>query len=148
VTAGSVETASGLAAAAAAWRDADPDPVTRAELDQLISGADTAALAARFEGSLAFGTAGIRAEIGAGPMRMNRLVIGRVATGLARYPAGGATVEAVRAIAAVVGGRLGVKASGGIHTAEAALAMVAAGATRIGASSTAAILDGLGSPGG
>jgi deoxyribose-phosphate aldolase len=51
--------------------------------------------------------------------------------------------EAVRAIVAVVGGRLGVKASGGIHTAEAALAMVAAGATRIGASSTAAILDGL-----
>jgi deoxyribose-phosphate aldolase len=59
------------------------------------------------------------------------------------HPAGGATVEAVRAIAAVVGGRLGIKASGGIHTADAALAMIAAGATRIGASSTAAILDGL-----
>jgi deoxyribose-phosphate aldolase len=44
---------------------------------------------------------------------------------------------------AVVGGRLGVKASGGIHTADAALAMIAAGATRIGASSTEAILDGL-----
>jgi len=79
------EAASRLAAAAAAWRDADPDPVTRAELDQLLSSGDTAALAARFEGSLAFGTAGIRAEIGAGPMRMNRLVIGRVATGMARY---------------------------------------------------------------
>jgi phosphomannomutase len=74
-----------LAAAAAAWRDADPDPVTRAELDQLLASGDTEALSARFEGSLAFGTAGIRAEIGAGPMRMNRLVIGRVATGLARY---------------------------------------------------------------
>jgi deoxyribose-phosphate aldolase len=59
------------------------------------------------------------------------------------HPAGGATAEAVRAIAAAVGGRLGVKASGGIHTAEAALAIVAAGATRIGASSTPAILDGL-----
>jgi phosphomannomutase len=85
MTVGSAETASGLAAAAAAWRDADPDPVTRAELDHLLRSGDTAALAARFEGSLAFGTAGIRAEIGAGPMRMNRVVIGRVAVGLARY---------------------------------------------------------------
>jgi deoxyribose-phosphate aldolase len=59
------------------------------------------------------------------------------------HPAGGATVQAVKEIAAAVGGRLGVKAAGGIHTADAALAMVAAGATRIGASSTAAILDGL-----
>jgi deoxyribose-phosphate aldolase len=54
----------------------------------------------------------------------------------------------VRAIAAVVGGRLGIKASGGIHTADAALAMIAAGATRLGASSTAAILDGLPAGGG
>lgn len=66
-----------------------------------------------------------------------------VKTSTGFHPAGGATVEAVRAIAAVVGGRLGVKASGGIHTTEAALAMVAAGATRIGASHTEAILDGL-----
>jgi deoxyribose-phosphate aldolase len=57
--------------------------------------------------------------------------------------AGGATVEAVEAMAAAVGGRLGVKASGGIRTAADALAMIAAGATRIGASSSAAILDGL-----
>lgn len=85
MTAGSIETASGLAAAAVAWRDADPDPATRAELDQLITSGDTAALAERFEGEPAFGTAGIRAEIGAGPMRMNRLVIARVATGLAQY---------------------------------------------------------------
>jgi phosphomannomutase len=70
---------------AAAWRDADPDPETRAELDRLLGSGDTAALAERFEGSLAFGTAGIRAETGAGPMRMNRLVVGRVAAGLARY---------------------------------------------------------------
>jgi len=74
-----------LTAAASAWRDADPDPRTRAELDQLLASGDTAALAERFDGSLAFGTAGIRAEIGAGPMRMNRLVAGRVAAGLARY---------------------------------------------------------------
>lgn len=76
---------SSLAARAAAWRDADPDPEARAELDRLLGSGDTAGLAERFEGSLAFGTAGIRAEIGAGPMRMNRLVAGRVAAGLACY---------------------------------------------------------------
>jgi phosphomannomutase len=75
----------GLSARAAAWRAADPDPRTRAELDKLLAGGDTAALAERFDGSLAFGTAGIRAEMGAGPARMNRLVAGRVAAGLARY---------------------------------------------------------------
>jgi phosphomannomutase len=79
------EQQSSLAARAAAWRDADPDPQTRAELDQLLASGDTAALTERFDGSLAFGTAGIRAEIGAGPMRMNRMVVGRVAVGLARY---------------------------------------------------------------
>jgi phosphomannomutase len=79
----------GLAARASAWREADPDPQTRAELDRLLGrlhdNGDTAALAERFTGSLAVGTAGIRAEMGAGPMRMNRLVAGRVAAGLARY---------------------------------------------------------------
>jgi phosphomannomutase len=79
------EKSEGLAARASAWRAADPDPQTRAELDRLLAGGDTAALAERFDGSLAFGTAGIRAEMGAGPMRMNRLVVGRVAAGLARY---------------------------------------------------------------
>ena len=74
-----------LAARAAAWRAADPDPRTRAELDRLVTGGDTAALAERFDGSLAFGTAGIRAAMGAGPARMNRLVAGRLAAGLAGY---------------------------------------------------------------
>jgi deoxyribose-phosphate aldolase len=59
------------------------------------------------------------------------------------HPAGGATVQAVAAIAAAVDGRLGVKAAGGIHTTEQALAMIAAGATRIGTSHAAAILDGM-----
>ena len=57
------------------------------------------------------------------------------------HPSGGATVEAVRLMAGTVGGRLGVKASGGIRTAEQALAMIDAGATRIGCSSSRAILD-------
>jgi len=66
-----------------------------------------------------------------------------VKTSTGFHKAGGATVEAVAAMAAAVGGRLGVKASGGIRTADDALKMIAAGATRIGASATAVILDGL-----
>jgi deoxyribose-phosphate aldolase len=66
-----------------------------------------------------------------------------VKTSTGYHKAGGATVEAVAAMAAAVGGRLGVKASGGIRTADDALKMIAAGATRIGASATAVILDGL-----
>jgi deoxyribose-phosphate aldolase len=57
--------------------------------------------------------------------------------------AGGATVEAVRLMRATVGPDLGVKASGGIRTAEKALAMIEAGANRIGTSSTAKILADL-----
>jgi deoxyribose-phosphate aldolase len=66
-----------------------------------------------------------------------------VKTSTGFHKAGGATVEAVAAMSAAVGGRLGVKASGGIRTAADALAMVEAGATRIGCSASAAILDGL-----
>jgi deoxyribose-phosphate aldolase len=46
-------------------------------------------------------------------------------------------------MADTVGGRLGVKASGGIRTAEAALVMLDAGATRLGLSGTRAVLDAL-----
>lgn len=67
-----------------------------------------------------------------------------VKTSTGYHPAGGATVEAVRLMAETVGGRLGVKASGGIRTADAAMAMIDAGATRLGCSATRAILDGLG----
>lgn len=65
-----------------------------------------------------------------------------VKTSTGFHPAGGASAHAVELMARTVGGRLGVKASGGIRTAEAALAMVRAGATRLGLSSSAAILDG------
>lgn len=60
---------------------------------------------------------------------------GFVKTSTGFHPAGGATVDAVRRMREVVGPAIGVKASGGIHTAEQALAMVAAGANRIGLSS-------------
>jgi deoxyribose-phosphate aldolase len=66
-----------------------------------------------------------------------------VKTSTGFHPAGGATIDAVARMAAAVGGRLGVKASGGIRDAATALAMVEAGATRLGCSATRAILDGV-----
>ena len=66
-----------------------------------------------------------------------------VKTSTGFHPAGGASVHAVELMAKPVGGRLGVKASGGIRDAQTALAMIDAGATRLGLSSSAAILDGL-----
>ena len=66
-----------------------------------------------------------------------------VKTSTGFHPAGGASVAAVTLMAATVGGRLGIKASGGIRDATTALAMVDAGATRLGCSASRAILDGL-----
>ncbi|GAA1240602.1 phospho-sugar mutase [Streptomyces aureus] len=74
-----------LLARAEAWLAEDPDPETREELAKLIESADTKALAERFAGTLQFGTAGLRGELGAGPMRMNRSVVIRAAAGLAAY---------------------------------------------------------------
>ncbi|KAA8957711.1 deoxyribose-phosphate aldolase [Mycobacterium sp.] len=65
-----------------------------------------------------------------------------VKTSTGFHPAGGASVRAVAVMTDAVGGRLGVKASGGIRTAADALAMLAAGATRLGLSATRAVLDG------
>lgn len=67
-----------------------------------------------------------------------------VKTSTGFHPAGGASVRAVTVMAEAVGGRLGVKASGGIRTVEDALAMLDAGATRLGLSGTRGVLDGLG----
>jgi deoxyribose-phosphate aldolase len=66
-----------------------------------------------------------------------------VKTSTGFHPAGGATVEAVRLMRQTVGPDVGVKASGGIRTAEQALAMVEAGANRLGCSASRAILEGL-----
>ncbi|MEW1655729.1 phospho-sugar mutase [Streptomyces sp. NPDC093707] len=70
---------------AQAWLAEDPDPETRAELAALIEADRHDELAARFAGTLQFGTAGLRGELGAGPMRMNRSVVIRAAAGLAAY---------------------------------------------------------------
>ncbi|GAA4663085.1 phospho-sugar mutase [Streptomyces chumphonensis] len=89
-----------LIAQARTWLAEDPDPDTRAELAALLADAEAgnaggaghtdgadrhAELADRFAGTLQFGTAGLRGELGAGPMRMNRAVVIRAAAGLAAY---------------------------------------------------------------
>ncbi len=65
-----------------------------------------------------------------------------VKTSTGFHPAGGATVHAVKLMADTVGGRLGVKASGGVRTIADAQAMIDAGATRLGVSGTRALLAG------
>lgn len=65
-----------------------------------------------------------------------------VKTSTGFHPSGGASAHAVQLMAETVGDRLGVKASGGIRDFESANAMVEAGATRLGLSGTAAVLDG------
>jgi phosphomannomutase len=76
---------------ARAWLAEDPDPATAAELEALITIAeagDTDAadeLADAFDGTLQFGTAGLRGRLGPGSNRMNRIVVARAAAGLAAY---------------------------------------------------------------
>lgn len=65
-----------------------------------------------------------------------------VKTSTGFHPAGGASVHAVELIRSVVGDRLGIKASGGIRDWDTAQAMVDAGATRLGLSSSREVLDG------
>ena len=80
-----------LLATARAWRAEDPDPVTAEELSVLITRAQNgdpeavAELVAAFDGTLQFGTAGLRGRLGPGSNRMNRIVVARAAAGLAAY---------------------------------------------------------------
>ena len=59
------------------------------------------------------------------------------------FSTGGATVHAVTLMRQTVGPEMGVKASGGVHNFQEAMAMITAGATRIGASSGVAIMKSL-----
>ncbi|WP_179559109.1 phospho-sugar mutase [Microbacterium sp. AK009] len=99
-------------ALARAWRDQDPDDETRAELDGLIARAEAgddaadAELHDRFGARLAFGTAGLRGELGAGSNRMNRVLVAQAAAGLGAYvlaQAGGAAGAAGAAPLVVIG---------------------------------------------
>jgi phosphomannomutase len=74
-----------LAEHAKAWLDQDPDPVTKLELQALIDNQDEEGLSSRFSTRLDFGTAGLRGELGAGPNRMNRVVVAQTALGLAEF---------------------------------------------------------------
>ncbi|MCX6497797.1 MAG: phospho-sugar mutase [Arthrobacter sp.] len=73
------------------WAAQDPDPATAAALTELIRLSDAGVAGARqeladsFSGTLQFGTAGLRAALGAGPNRMNRVVVRRAAAGLAAF---------------------------------------------------------------
>jgi len=58
------------------------------------------------------------------------------------FASGGATVEDVALLRRTVGPKMGVKAAGGIRDYDTAVAMIEAGATRLGASRTASILEG------
>lgn len=74
-----------LISKAQAWMDQDPDPQTRSELSELIGLGNTAELESRFAGRLEFGTAGLRGELGAGPNRMNRVVVAQAAFAIAQF---------------------------------------------------------------
>lgn len=73
------------------WAAQDPDPVTSTSLLELIRQVENGVPAARqeledsFRGTLQFGTAGLRAALGPGPNRMNRVVVRRAAAGLADF---------------------------------------------------------------
>jgi phosphomannomutase len=82
---GDVATRDRLIAAARGWRDDDPDPATRAEVDALIAAEALDQLADRFGSRLQFGTAGLRGAVGAGPNRMNRAMVRRTTAGLAAW---------------------------------------------------------------
>src|SRR6478672_12547743 len=80
-----------LLAEARDWAAQDPDPATKASLLELVRLAEDGDPAARqeledsFRGTLQFGTAGLRAALGPGPNRMNRVVVRRAAAGLAAF---------------------------------------------------------------
>ncbi|MBO1901692.1 phospho-sugar mutase [Leucobacter weissii] len=73
------------------WIAIDPDPETRAEAESLLAAAEDGDAGASerlrdaFDGRLSFGTAGLRARLGAGPRRMNRVVVAQTSAGIAAF---------------------------------------------------------------
>jgi phosphomannomutase len=74
-----------LLAAVRAFIDVDPDPATRAELEDLVARARWDELEDRFRTPLAFGTAGLRGVVGAGPARMNAAVVEKTTRAVVEY---------------------------------------------------------------
>ena len=120
------------------WDD-DPDPATRAELDDVLRRVAATAtrppqadLADRFGGRLEFGTAGLRGALGAGPNRMNRAVVIRAAAGLAAY------LQRAHAPAAGVVIGYDARHNSDVFARDTAAVVVAAGRHRAGAAPPAA----------
>lgn len=123
-----------LLARAEAWLADDPDPTTREELEIAIEaarGGDVAAvddLADRFDGTLQFGTAGLRGILGAGPNRMNRAVVIRAAAGLVAYlKAGGSAGTPAPAPAPVVVVGFDARRNSDVFARDTCAVVVAAG---------------------
>lgn len=76
---------SALIESARAWAAQDPDPQTKAELLELIDAQNIVELESRMGARLDFGTAGLRGELGAGPNRMNRVLVAQAAAGIRDY---------------------------------------------------------------
>jgi phosphomannomutase len=91
VTASEAVVSNELARAIASWTAQDPDPETRRKAGDLLTAAEAGDAGASeelvdaFSGRLQFGTAGLRGALGPGPNRMNRIVVGQTAAGLATY---------------------------------------------------------------
>lgn len=85
------DSADALVASAEAWFAQDPDPATRAETEALLAGVArgdvdaVAALRDQFGSRLGFGTAGLRGALGAGPNRMNSVLVAQAAAGFGQY---------------------------------------------------------------
>ncbi len=88
------------------WLAKDPDPQSRAELERLIELNDTTEIGRRFSGRLQFGTAGLRGVVGAGPARMNRLVVRETTAGLGQYVLSEVANAAQRGVVIAYDGRL------------------------------------------
>ena len=80
-----MDNSSDLISKAQEWIAGDPDPATRAELQDLLDRGDLDEIADRMAGTLEFGTAGLRGKVEAGSNRMNRAVVIRATWGLARH---------------------------------------------------------------
>ncbi|MFV0432694.1 MAG: phospho-sugar mutase [Leucobacter sp.] len=121
-----------LISTARAWAEQDFDLATRTEAHRLIAAADRGdarafdELRSAFSGRLAFGTAGLRGRLGAGPHRMNRVVVSQTSAGFAAYLLQRASVGRAAAPPSVVIGYDG-RVGSDVFAVDAAEIMAAAG---------------------